>query len=81
MEFTVNGVFYSLEFPELQRGKTPRKRVMVPAALVDGVMQIEVLNCSGDISFIFDVQRDYGRSGLNGEILPAEWVFRFGKMR
>lgn len=81
LEFTVNGVFYSLEFPELQPGKSSRKRAMVPAALVAGALQIEVLNCSGDISFIFDVQRDYGRSGLNGEILPAEWVFRFGKMR
>lgn len=81
VEFTVNGVFYALDFPELRPGKTARKRVVIPAMLYDGVLQIEVVNCSGDAAFIFDSQRDYGRSTLNGELLPAEWVFRFGRYR
>lgn len=81
LEFTVNGRYYSLNFPELARGKSPRKSAAVPVMLNEGAVQLEVLNCSGDIDFIFDNQRDYGRSALNGESIPAEWVFRFGKLR
>ena len=49
--------------------------------LADGGVRIEIVSCQGDADFIFDTQRDYGRSALNGKVIPGEWVFRFGKAR
>ena len=81
IEINVNGVYFVLDFPELKPGKSPRRSAGVPVMLVDGTVQMEVLSCSGDVDLIFDNQRDYGRSALNGEIIAGEWVVRFGGMR
>lgn len=79
--FSCNGSYQTVEFPELRPGKSPRKGSVVPVQLFDGAVQMEILSCSGNVAFICDTQRDYGRSALNGEIMPAEWVFRFGRHR
>ena len=79
--FTCNGVYQNIEIPALLPGKSPRKGVAIPVQLIDGAVEREILNCSGDVAFICDNQRDYGRSGLDGKILSGEWVFRFGKRR
>lgn len=81
LTFTCNGSYHTVEFPELLPGKSPRKGAAVPIQLIDGALQLEVLSCSGNIAFICDTQRDYGRSALDGELMAAEWVFRFGRRR
>lgn len=79
--FICNGNYQTVEFPELLPGKSPRKGTVVPVQLFDGALQLEVLSCSGDVAFICDTQRDYGRSALDGKPMPFEWVFRFGRIR
>ncbi len=81
MELLVNGYPRVLELPPLQPGKSPRKNTGFPVMLADGGVRIEIVSCQGDADFIFDTQRDYGRSALNGKVIPGEWVFRFGKAR
>ncbi|OGV49502.1 MAG: hypothetical protein A2X49_01000 [Lentisphaerae bacterium GWF2_52_8] len=42
----------------------------------DGSVSIKVIDLQGDMSFIADFQRDYGRTRLNGEPLGGELVAR-----
>ena len=79
--FTCNGAYQTVDFPALLPGKSPRKGAVIPVQLIDGAVELEILNCSGGVEFIWDRQRDYGRSGLDGKVLPGDWVFRFGKRR
>ena len=81
LEITVNGTYYALDFPALQPGKSPRRSAGVPAMLIEGTIQMEIVNCTGEIDLVYDNQRDYGRSALDGNILSGEWVARFGRMR
>ena len=81
LEITVNGTYYALDFPALQPGKSPRRSAGVPAMLIEGTIQMEIVNCTGEIDLVYDNQRDYGRSALDGNTLSGEWVARFGRMR
>ena len=39
--------------------------------------EIEIISAPEKCLAVFDRRRDYGRSSLNGEKIPAEWVMRF----
>lgn len=39
--------------------------------------EIEIISAPEKCAAVFDRRRDYGRSSLNGETIPAEWVMRF----
>ncbi len=49
----------------------------LPVTLHQGRVSIEVVRMTGALSFLYDLQRDYGRSLIQGEKLPGEWIFRF----
>jgi len=42
----------------------------------NGGSSVQVLAAPSGSVIVFDTQRDYGRSGLNGETLRGEWVCR-----
>ena len=43
----------------------------------DGTFRFTVLDASGNAALVLDVQRDYGRTLINGEKAPGELVARF----
>ena len=52
--------------------------IRVPCRLVNGKISIRILKFEADSpGFIFDSQRNYKRSALNGEILDGEWAMKF----
>ena len=81
LDFTVNGMPQRIELPPMAHGKGPRKNTGVPVMLVNGEVVLEIVSCRGDVEFFCDSQRNYGRSGMDDQILPGEWVFRFGRRR
>lgn len=71
IKLRINGKEWSEHFaPGLQDWK-------IPVKLLDGELCIDIQEASPDFYFIYDAQRNYGRSTLNGELLPGEWVMRF----
>lgn len=56
-------------------GLTVLKFPATPGA--DGTVAIRMLRVSGRHALIFDAQRNYGRSKLDGAPLNGEWVIRF----
>ena len=56
-------------------GLTVLKFPATPGA--DGAVAIRMLRVSGRHALIFDAQRNYGRSELDGAPLNGEWVIRF----
>lgn len=67
--FKVNGKEHSMELPAQGNAfaefEAPSK------------FEIEILSAPEKTFAVFDKRRNYGRSWLNGETLPAEWVMRF----
>lgn len=77
IEFTVNGVPYRFSFPDIPPNKSDRRMILVDAPVVDGLVEIRILSVAGGkIYAVYDRQRQYDRSALNGNLLPGEWVIR-----
>ena len=54
------------------------KYITIPCQLKDGKIAIRLLHIDADIpAILFDSQRNYQRSMLNGKIIDGEWQMRF----
>ena len=74
---SANGIPYRFEFPAIPPDKNDRRMVPMQVPLYNGQLEIEVISVrGGEIWAIYDIQRDYGRSAFNGEMLNGEWVIR-----
>jgi len=71
IRFRVNGRLVSreIEKPGLAAPK-------FPVSPVDGGFALELLSFPGNSSLLYDFQRDYGRSQLDGVPLKGEWLIR-----
>ena len=77
IELSVNGVMQRFSFPDIPPDKSDRRMVSLPVYLIQGVAEIRILSVTGgDIWAVYDIQRDFGRSHFNGELLNGEWVIR-----
>lgn len=82
IKISLNGRVLGFTLPPYTPGKSDRKMVRLPGMLHDGNLYIMVLEISGgDLWCSFDRQRDYGRSRLDNNPLPGEWVVRAGVPR
>jgi len=83
LKMLINGQYREFELPPPLPGKNEYKMVMMPMEqIVNGQIQIEIVDVSGgELWVICDHQRDYGRSFLNGKMLPGEWVIAAGVPR
>lgn len=75
-ELSVNNVPYYFELPAVQPGKSERKMLPLNATLSFGTVEIKVISATSDIYAVYDCQRVYDRSALNGYALDGEWVIR-----
>lgn len=74
---SANGIPYRFTFPAIPPEKNDRRMVPMMVPLYGGQLEITVESVSGgEIWAVYDIQRDYGRSAFNGEILNGEWVVR-----
>ena len=77
VEFTVNGIPCKFSFPEIPPNKSDRRMIAVKIPVVDGMVELRVKSVSGGAVYaLYDCQRQYGRSALNGEFLNGEWIMR-----
>ena len=77
IEFLVNGVPCRFSFPEIPPNKSDRRMVAVMIPVVDGMVEFRVKSVSGGAVYaLYDRQRRYERSALNGEFLAGEWIMR-----
>ncbi len=73
----VNGVAHRFSLPEVMPGKSTRRMIPLNAPLPNGQLTIKVVSVSGGkLSAIYDIQRQYDRSALDGTLLDGEWVIR-----
>jgi len=52
-----------------------------PVAPEEGGFTLEIVSFPGKCSLLYDRQRDYGRSGLDGAPLAGEWLIRLYEQR
>ena len=77
VNFTVNGVPCKFAFPEMPPNKSDRRMVAVNIPVVNGIVELRVNSLSGGaVYLLYDRQRQYGRSALNGDLLDGEWIMR-----
>ncbi|MCI5779064.1 MAG: glycosyltransferase family 39 protein [Lentisphaeria bacterium] len=75
----INGGYREWVLPPPAPGRSERKFVILPAILLRGRLELEVVKIQGgDVRMMLDAQRNYGRSALNGETVAGEWVIRVG---
>ena len=73
----VNGVPHQFSLSAVSPGKNTRRMVPLRAPLVNGRVSIEIISISGGkVYAIYDIQRQYDRSALDGAVLDGEWVIR-----
>ena len=73
----VNGVPHQFSLPAVPPGKNTRRMVPLRAPLVKGRVSIEIISISGGkVYALYDIQRQYDRSALDGAVLDGEWVIR-----
>jgi hypothetical protein len=54
------------------------KYINIPCQLHDGKISIRLLSLDAELpAMLYDTQRDYHRSQLNGEDIDGEWLIRF----
>ena len=57
-----------------KNAKTP----VIPCRLQNGKVEIKILKFEAELpGLIYDLQRDYKRSKINGEYLDGEWCMKF----
>lgn len=77
IEFTVNGVPHSFSFPAIPPEKNDRRMVAISSPVIEGLVEIRITSISGGkIYALYDFQRQYDRSALNGQLLTGEWIIR-----
>ena len=83
LSMRINGQMREFELPPPSPGKNEYKMVMLPMEYVfNGRVQIEILDISGGkLWVVYDRQRDYRRSFLDGRVLSGEWVIAAGTSR
>ncbi|MGE4564082.1 MAG: ArnT family glycosyltransferase [Victivallaceae bacterium] len=62
---------------EFTSAKGGIEKVSVETPLPEGVARLEISRVEGEVSLLFDRQREYRRSTFDGAALPGEWVARF----
>ena len=68
-----------LKLPPIQPGNYMPRFYGFPGFTQNGTLTLEVVDVKGEVALVYDTQRNYYRSNLNGSLCPGEWVIRFGK--
>ncbi len=73
----VNGVPHPMAFPAIPPEKSDRRMVLLKAPVINGGLTVEVAVIEGGKLYaVYDIQRNYQRSWLNGDSIDGEWVIR-----
>ena len=68
-------LFFKVNGTEMLKNlETGMNKIEFPAS---ANTELEILSVPAGTAAVFDGRRDYGRSGLNGQKIPGEWIMRF----
>ena len=77
VQLTANGIPYSFFMNAVKPPASGRRMLPLNASLSDGKVEIVIKSVSGGkLNGVYDNQRVYDRSMINGKVLDGEWIVR-----